>query len=129
MLNIIKSVSLNELDLRFSESTAFDPSMGSDDTTAAFSLPFNFPVDIVALEQNITVGVSLDSTKVVGEEIGEEEGKVENELLASITCVRIRLGDVGTRGYHTIDGCHDHGEQYNELGIVLWPDVQRTDLS
>ena len=56
MLNIIKSVSLNELDLRFSESTAFDPSMGSDDTTAAFSLPFNFPVDIVALEQNITVG-------------------------------------------------------------------------
>ncbi|RPD70056.1 hypothetical protein L226DRAFT_261105 [Lentinus tigrinus ALCF2SS1-7] len=56
VLQIIKSVNLNELDLRFTESTAFDPSMGSDDTTAAFTLPFDFPVDIVALEQNITVG-------------------------------------------------------------------------
>ena len=56
VLDIIKSVNLNELDLRFSESTAFDPAMGSDNTTAAFSLPFNFPVDIVAVEQNITVG-------------------------------------------------------------------------
>ncbi|RDX40651.1 hypothetical protein OH76DRAFT_1365915 [Lentinus brumalis] len=56
VLQIIKSVSLNELDLRFSESTAFSPAMGSDDTTAAFTLPFDFPIDIVALEQNITVG-------------------------------------------------------------------------
>ncbi|RPD52194.1 hypothetical protein L227DRAFT_623401, partial [Lentinus tigrinus ALCF2SS1-6] len=56
VLQIIKSVNLNELDLRFTESTAFDPSMGSDDTTAAFTLPFDFPIGIVALEQNITVG-------------------------------------------------------------------------
>ena len=56
VLQIIKSISLNELDLHFTESTAFDPSMGSDDTTAAFTLPFAFPIDIVALEQNITVG-------------------------------------------------------------------------
>ena len=56
VLNIIKSINLNELDLRFTEATAFAPSTGSDDTTAAFTLPFAFPVDIVALEQNITVG-------------------------------------------------------------------------
>ncbi|KAI0668274.1 hypothetical protein C8Q78DRAFT_1081656 [Trametes maxima] len=55
-LDIIKSISLNELGLRFSEDTAFDPSTSSDDTTAAFQLPFNFPINIVALEQNITVG-------------------------------------------------------------------------
>ncbi|KAI0643298.1 hypothetical protein C8Q79DRAFT_1012595 [Trametes meyenii] len=55
-LDIIKSISLNELDLRFSGDTAFDPSTSSDDTTAAFQLPFDFPIDIVALEQNITVG-------------------------------------------------------------------------
>ena len=56
VLSIIKSINLNELDLRFTEATAFAPSTGSDDTTAAFTLPFAFPVDIVALEQNITVG-------------------------------------------------------------------------
>ncbi|KAI8977823.1 hypothetical protein BD414DRAFT_466746 [Trametes punicea] len=55
-INIIKSISLNELDLRFTQDTAFDPSTSSDDTTAAFQLPFNFPINIVALEQNITVG-------------------------------------------------------------------------
>ncbi|TBU46075.1 hypothetical protein BD309DRAFT_663805 [Dichomitus squalens] len=56
VLDIINAVSLNELDLRFTEATAFDPAMGSDDTIAKFSLPFNFPVDIVAVAQNITVG-------------------------------------------------------------------------
>ncbi|KAI0631497.1 hypothetical protein C8Q77DRAFT_1218963 [Trametes polyzona] len=55
-LDIIKAISLNELDLRFSEDTAFDPATSSDDTTAAFQLPFDFPVNIVTLEQNITVG-------------------------------------------------------------------------
>ncbi|KAI0773181.1 hypothetical protein BD413DRAFT_603560 [Trametes elegans] len=55
-LDIIKSISLNELDLRFTEATAFGPATSSDDTTAAFQLPFNFPINIVALEQNITVG-------------------------------------------------------------------------
>ncbi|KAI0739355.1 hypothetical protein C8Q80DRAFT_1123812 [Daedaleopsis nitida] len=56
VLQIIKTISLNQLDLRFSESAEFAPLMGSNDTTAAFTLPFNFPIDIVALEQNITVG-------------------------------------------------------------------------
>ena len=54
-LNIIKSVELNELDLRFTEGTAYDPATSSNDATAAFTLPFNFPVDIKALEQNISV--------------------------------------------------------------------------
>jgi hypothetical protein len=55
-LNIIKSIDLDELDLRFSVDTAFDPSTSSNDALAAFTLPFNFPVDITALEQNISVG-------------------------------------------------------------------------
>ncbi|KAH9961311.1 hypothetical protein BC827DRAFT_1260505 [Russula dissimulans] len=54
-LNIIKSVELNELDLRFTEGTTYDPTTSSNDATAAFTLPFNFPVDIKALEQNISV--------------------------------------------------------------------------
>ncbi|KAI0370690.1 hypothetical protein BV20DRAFT_966193 [Pilatotrama ljubarskyi] len=57
-IDIITAISLNELDLRFTEDTAFDPLTSSDDATAAFQLPFNFPVNIVALEQNITVGAN-----------------------------------------------------------------------
>ncbi|TFY72142.1 hypothetical protein EVG20_g865 [Dentipellis fragilis] len=60
-LNIIKSISLDELDLRFSMDTAYDPSTSSNDASAAFTLPFNFPVDIKALEQNITVGTGGQS--------------------------------------------------------------------
>ncbi|KAI0321180.1 hypothetical protein OF83DRAFT_1280620 [Amylostereum chailletii] len=55
-LNVIRTINLNELDLRFSEDSAYGPSTSSSDTTASFSIPFDFPVDITALEQNITVG-------------------------------------------------------------------------
>ncbi|OBZ73242.1 hypothetical protein A0H81_06855 [Grifola frondosa] len=60
-LNIIKSIDLNELDLRFSTDTAYDPSTSSNDATAAFTLPFDFPIDITALEQNITIGTDGQS--------------------------------------------------------------------
>lgn len=53
---MIKSIDLNELNLQFSTDTAYDPSTSSNDATAAFTLPFAFPVDIIALAQNITVG-------------------------------------------------------------------------
>jgi hypothetical protein len=54
-LDIIKTVELNDLELRFTEGTAYDPSSSSNHATAAFTLPFNFPVDITSLEQNISV--------------------------------------------------------------------------
>lgn len=54
-LDIIRSVELNELELRFTEGTAYNPAMSSNDATAVFTLPFNFPVDIKSLEQNISV--------------------------------------------------------------------------
>ena len=55
-LDIIKSISLNELELLFSVDSAYSPPTSSNDATAAFTLPFNFPVNIVALSQNITTG-------------------------------------------------------------------------
>ncbi|KAH8119480.1 hypothetical protein DFH11DRAFT_1722990 [Phellopilus nigrolimitatus] len=55
-LNIIKSINLDELQLLFSEDSAYDPPTSSNDATAAFTIPFGFPLDIVALEQNITAG-------------------------------------------------------------------------
>lgn len=54
-LDIIKSIELNELDLRFTEEAAYDPVTSSNDATAAFTLPFDFPVDIKALGENISV--------------------------------------------------------------------------
>jgi hypothetical protein len=54
--NIIKSISLNQLELLFTAATAYGPATSSDSTDAAFTLPFAFPVDISALEQTITVG-------------------------------------------------------------------------
>ncbi|TBU23049.1 hypothetical protein BD311DRAFT_704566 [Dichomitus squalens] len=55
-LDVITAVTLNELDLRFTDTTAFSPSMSSNDATAAFSLPFGFPVNIISVGQNITAG-------------------------------------------------------------------------
>ncbi|KAI0072486.1 hypothetical protein K474DRAFT_1678619 [Panus rudis PR-1116 ss-1] len=55
-LDIIKSITLNELQLMFSTDDAYDPPTSSDSAEAAFTIPFAFPINIVALEQNITVG-------------------------------------------------------------------------
>ncbi|KAL4074292.1 hypothetical protein J3A83DRAFT_4234939 [Scleroderma citrinum] len=55
-LNVIESITLEQLQLLFTDSTAYGPITSSNATTAAFTLPFNFPIDIVSLEQNITVG-------------------------------------------------------------------------
>jgi hypothetical protein len=55
-LDIIKSIDLNELELLFSTDDAYDPQTSSNDATAAFTIPFAFPIDIVSLEQNITAG-------------------------------------------------------------------------
>lgn len=54
--NIIKSIDLNELSLRFSTQAPFAPVTGSKSTDAAFTLPFAFPIDITALEQTLTLG-------------------------------------------------------------------------
>ncbi|KAJ6593726.1 hypothetical protein B0H19DRAFT_32612 [Mycena capillaripes] len=60
-LQVIKSISLNELKLLFTESTAYSPLTSSSSTDAAFTLPFAFPLDINALEQTITVGFKGES--------------------------------------------------------------------
>ncbi|KAF9562634.1 hypothetical protein CPC08DRAFT_706528 [Agrocybe pediades] len=54
--NLIKSITLNELSLTFSQQAPFAPVTGSKSTDAAFTLPFGFPLDISALEQTITLG-------------------------------------------------------------------------
>ncbi|KAH7888371.1 hypothetical protein F5I97DRAFT_2002257 [Phlebopus sp. FC_14] len=57
-LNIIQSITLEQMALLFTQDTAYDPLTSSNATAASFTLPFNFPVDITSLEQNITVATS-----------------------------------------------------------------------
>ena len=40
----------------FTQDTAYSPAAGSNATTASFTIPFNFPVDITQVAQNITAG-------------------------------------------------------------------------
>ncbi|KAK0241921.1 hypothetical protein EDD85DRAFT_820884 [Armillaria nabsnona] len=55
VLSIIQSVDLLQLEIDFTDDTAYNPATSSDFSQAAFTLPFGFPVDIQALEQNIIV--------------------------------------------------------------------------
>ncbi|KAN0059778.1 hypothetical protein ACQY0O_008352 [Thecaphora frezii] len=43
---VIRSISLNQLSLFFTQQTAWSPSTSSSNTTASFFLPFAFPIDI-----------------------------------------------------------------------------------
>jgi hypothetical protein len=60
-IDIIKAITLEQMELLFTEDTSYDPMSSSNATTAAFTLPFNFPIDITSLGQNITVGFNGQS--------------------------------------------------------------------
>jgi Protein of unknown function (DUF3712) len=49
-LEVINSITIEDLSLAFTQSTVWDPSAGSNTTVAAFQLPFAFPIDITALQ-------------------------------------------------------------------------------
>lgn len=49
-LNVIKSVSLNQLTIDFTEATAYAPLTSSNDAEAAFTLPFQFPVSFLSFK-------------------------------------------------------------------------------
>ena len=55
-LQVIKSITLNDMSLVFSDDKPFAPLTSSTDTSATFGLPFAFPLDIVALQETITIG-------------------------------------------------------------------------
>ncbi|KAF7983257.1 hypothetical protein HWV62_22882 [Athelia sp. TMB] len=61
VLNVITAIDLAQLTLMFTEPTEYDPAASTTDTSAAFTLPFAFPVDIVATEQNITAAYNGQS--------------------------------------------------------------------
>ncbi|KEI38214.1 uncharacterized protein L969DRAFT_517877 [Mixia osmundae IAM 14324] len=52
-LQIINSITLNQLTLLFTTATSWSPSFSTSNTVAAFQLPFAFPLDITAASTNI----------------------------------------------------------------------------
>ncbi|KIJ38952.1 hypothetical protein M422DRAFT_258368 [Sphaerobolus stellatus SS14] len=60
-LNVIKSINLDQLELDFTKDTAYNPATSSNAATAAFQIPFAFPIDIVGLSQDITASINGES--------------------------------------------------------------------
>ncbi|KAG2078952.1 hypothetical protein BDR04DRAFT_1124058 [Suillus decipiens] len=80
-LDIIQSIDLEQLSLMFTEATAYDPMSGSNLTTAAFTLPFAFPIDITALAQNITAGYSGQSFAELAIPWSPSKTDVQNRII------------------------------------------------
>ncbi|KAL8277420.1 hypothetical protein RQP46_010142 [Phenoliferia psychrophenolica] len=59
-LDIINSITLNELALQFTEDDPWAPSFSTENTVAAFQLPFAFPVTSFPHDDNITLGIASD---------------------------------------------------------------------
>lgn len=55
-LQVINSITINTLSLFFSQEIPWAPAFSTDDTDAAFQLPFAFPLDIEQLGTTITAG-------------------------------------------------------------------------
>ena len=79
--NIIKSIALSDMNLKFTEATAYKPSTSSQSTDAAFTLPFSFPVDIKALEQTITLGYEGSDFAQLAIPKGPSSTDVQNRII------------------------------------------------
>lgn len=53
---IITGVTLEQMSFMFTQDSAYSPAAGSNATIASFTIPFNFPIDITQVSQNITAG-------------------------------------------------------------------------
>jgi hypothetical protein len=55
VLDIITGITINQMTMDFPSGSAYAPLSSSNDTAAAFTLPFGFALNIVSLQQTITV--------------------------------------------------------------------------
>lgn len=80
-LKVIKSINLNQLQLLFTEGTAYNPATSSKSTDAAFTLPFGFPLDISSLEQTLTIGFEGESFAQLALPKAPSRTDVENRII------------------------------------------------
>lgn len=81
VLNIITAITLDEMTLMFTPGTAYSPSTSSHAATAAFTLPFAFPIDIIGLEQNITTGYKGTDFAQLQMPMGPVTTDVQNRII------------------------------------------------
>lgn len=64
-LKVINSITLQDLELNFTEGTEWGPSTGTKSSLASFSLPFAFPIDVTGLQASIGVNYNGDDIAVL----------------------------------------------------------------
>lgn len=64
-LQVITSITLQDLELNFTEATEWSPNSATKSALAAFTLPFNFPIDITGLQSSIAVNYNGDDVAVL----------------------------------------------------------------
>ncbi|PFH51992.1 hypothetical protein AMATHDRAFT_74502 [Amanita thiersii Skay4041] len=80
-LQIIKSISLNQMSLKFTDESAYNPSTSSNSTDAAFQIPFAFPLNVKALEQTLLVGFEGNSIAQLRVPKGPSTTDVGNRII------------------------------------------------
>ncbi|CAL1708136.1 unnamed protein product [Somion occarium] len=118
--SIIKSISLNQLTLDFTESTAYSPSTSSDSTDVTFKLPdgFNFPINITALQQTIEVSFNGQNFAQLSIPKGPSTTDVDNHI------IHLGFSDVP---FAVSDGQHDTFNQF--LAATTMTESQTMGLS
>ena len=72
---------MDEMTLMFTPGTAYSPASSSHDATAAFTLPFAFPIDITGLGQNITTGYQRTDFAELQMPMGPVTTDVQNRII------------------------------------------------
>ncbi|KAK0546638.1 hypothetical protein OC846_005187, partial [Tilletia horrida] len=78
---VIKSITLNQLALYFSTANPWAPPASSDDTTAAFYLPFGFPIDIQTVSGNFIDNYDNTDVAVLNIPRANAQTDVQNRII------------------------------------------------
>jgi hypothetical protein len=81
VIQIIKSITLSQLSLMFTQATEWDPATSTSATTVAFQIPFAFPVDITSMDENIGVTYNNDQFAVLAIPHSAVTTDVQNRII------------------------------------------------
>ncbi|KAL8287086.1 hypothetical protein RQP46_004092 [Phenoliferia psychrophenolica] len=90
-LDVINSITINQMTLMFTEENAYSPAFSTNDTVALFQLPFAFPVNIVQAATSIT---ATNSNTAPASRLGKRDtgdfATLDVPMLPSTTDVQAR---------------------------------------
>lgn len=80
-MQVIKTITLEDLELNFTDSTVWNPASATKTTLAAFTLPFNFPIDITELASEIAVQYNGNDVAVLPIGLTATSTNVEERII------------------------------------------------